>query len=85
MTDVQLITRYFSLAQQPPWVLASDLQFHDHFTDGRTPWMSDQVIARPLPKHRINTYTYQRSMPCVGFEPMIPASDRAKTVRALDH
>jgi hypothetical protein len=50
--------------------------FHfDHFTDGRTPWTSD-----PLPKHRTNTYTYQTSMPCVGFEPMIPASERAKTV-----
>jgi hypothetical protein len=32
--------------------LASDFQFHDHFTDGRTPWTSDQFIARPLPKHR---------------------------------
>jgi hypothetical protein len=27
-------------------------QFHDHFTDGGTPWMSDQLVARPLPKHR---------------------------------
>jgi hypothetical protein len=22
------------------------------FTDGRTPWTSDQIVARPLPKHR---------------------------------
>jgi hypothetical protein len=36
-------------------------------------------------KHRINTYTYQTSMPCVGFEPTIPASERAKTIHALDH
>jgi hypothetical protein len=35
-------------------------------------------------KHRINTYTYQTSMPYVGFEPMIPASERANTVHALD-
>jgi hypothetical protein len=35
-------------------------------------------------KHRINTYTYQTSMPYVGFEPTIPASERAKTVYALD-
>jgi hypothetical protein len=35
-------------------------------------------------KHRINAYTYQTSMPCVGFEPMIPASERAKTVHASD-
>jgi hypothetical protein len=35
-------------------------------------------------KHRINTYTYQTSMPCVGFETMIPASERARTVHPLD-
>jgi FAD synthase len=35
-------------------------------------------------KHRINTYTYQTSMSCVGFEPTIPDSERAKTVHALD-
>jgi hypothetical protein len=34
-------------------------------------------------KQRINTYTYHTSMPCVGFEPMIPDSERAKTVHAL--
>jgi hypothetical protein len=32
---------FFSLALQPPWALASAFQFHDHFTDGRTPWTSD--------------------------------------------
>jgi hypothetical protein len=32
-----------------PWPL---FQFHDHFNDGRTPWASDQLVARPLPKHR---------------------------------
>jgi hypothetical protein len=35
-------------------------------------------------KHRINTYTYKISMPCVGFEPTIPVSERAKTVHDLD-
>jgi hypothetical protein len=33
-----------------PWPLI--FQFHDHFTDGRTPWTSDQLVARPPPKHR---------------------------------
>jgi hypothetical protein len=33
-----------------PWPLI--FHFHDHFTDGRTPWTSDQFVARPLPKHR---------------------------------
>jgi hypothetical protein len=27
-------------------------QFHDRFTEGRTSWTSDQLVARPLPKHR---------------------------------
>jgi hypothetical protein len=27
--------------------------FHsDYFTDGRSPWTSDQLVARPLPTHR---------------------------------
>jgi hypothetical protein len=43
---------YFLLALQPPWALASNFQFRDHFTNGRTPWTSDQLVARPLPKHR---------------------------------
>jgi hypothetical protein len=59
------------------------------FTDGRTPWTGDQLVARPLPKHRTtqtqkNPHTHQTSMPWVGFEPTIPASERAKTVHALD-
>jgi hypothetical protein len=59
------------------------------FTDGRTPWTGDQLVARPLPKHRTtqtqtNAHTHQTSMPWVGFEPTIPASKRAKTVHALD-
>jgi hypothetical protein len=33
-----------------PWPLV--FQFYDNFTDGRTPWTSDQFVARPLPKHR---------------------------------
>jgi hypothetical protein len=74
----------FSLALQPPWALASAFQFHDHFTDGRTPWTSDQLVARPVPKHRTNTYTHQTSMPYMGFEPTVPASERTKTLHALD-
>jgi hypothetical protein len=35
-------------------------------------------------RHRINAYTHQTSVICVRFEPMIPASERAKTIHALD-
>jgi hypothetical protein len=38
---------FVSLAVQPPWALASDFQFHD-----LDPWMSDQPVARSLPKQR---------------------------------
>jgi hypothetical protein len=64
--SVVLYTIFFSLALQPPWALASIFQFHDHFTEGRTPWTSDQLVARPLHKHRTtqtqNKHIHQRSM-----------------------
>jgi hypothetical protein len=43
---------FFHLLYSPlgPWPLL--FQFHDLFTDGRTPWTSDQLVAWPLPKHR---------------------------------
>jgi hypothetical protein len=80
---------YFFLALQTRWALASDSFFtFMSFTDGRTIWTSDQFVAGPLPKHRTtqtqNKRTYKTSMPCVGFEPTIPASERAKTVHALE-
>jgi hypothetical protein len=43
---------FFHWLYSPPWALASAFQFHNHFTDGGTPWASDQLVARPLPKHR---------------------------------
>jgi hypothetical protein len=43
----QIFYRLYS--PRGPWPL---FQFHDHFTDDRTPWTSDQLVARPLPKHR---------------------------------
>jgi hypothetical protein len=45
--------RFLSLAfpaHSGPWHL---VQLHNHlYTDGRTPWTSDQPVTRPLPKHR---------------------------------
>jgi hypothetical protein len=39
------------MALQPLWALASfSVSWSILFTIGRTPWMSDQLIARPLPK-----------------------------------
>jgi hypothetical protein len=51
-----------SRALQPfvgPWPL---LQFRNLFyTDGRTPWMSDQPVAKPLPKRRAAQRQSKRS------------------------
>jgi hypothetical protein len=61
-----------------PWSL---FQFLDLYTVGRTPWMGDQPIARPLPTHRINAQRH----PCLESDSK-PRSQhsRAKTVHALD-
>jgi hypothetical protein len=44
----------------------------------------DLYINTGQQRHRINTYTHHTSMPYVGFEPTIPASERAKTAHVLD-
>jgi hypothetical protein len=67
------------------WLL---FQFLDLYTVGRTPWMGDQPITWSLPTHRptqTQNKRTQTSMPRMGFEPMIPVSEQAKTVHALDH
>jgi hypothetical protein len=84
----------------PPLAVQSNLyldRLHETFrfnsvtksrTVGRSPWTSDQVVARSLPvhKHRIThtQHKHQTSMLEAGFEPTITASERAKTILALD-
>jgi hypothetical protein len=41
----------FLLALLPLWALAS-FEFSDLFLIGRIPWTNDQLVTRPLPKHR---------------------------------
>jgi hypothetical protein len=68
-------------------VCLSVFQFLNLCTVGRTPWTSDQPVARPLRTHR-TTQTQnkctQTSMSRVGFEPTIPVFEPAKTIRILD-
>jgi hypothetical protein len=59
------------------------LQFLNPKTVGRTPWIGDQPVARPLHIQAENKHK-QTSMSWVGFEPTIPAFERAKTVHPLD-
>jgi hypothetical protein len=64
-----------------PWPLS---QFVTHV---HTRYDRDQPVSRPLHTHR-TTQTQnkfiQTSMPRVGFEPIIPVFERAKTVHTLD-
>jgi hypothetical protein len=70
-----------------PWPL---IQFGNHFLQtvgllglAISPSQGRYLNTRQH-KHRINAYTHQTSMPWTGFEPTIPASERAKTVHVLD-
>jgi hypothetical protein len=81
--------RLFSPALEPlgPWLVI--FEFHDYFTDGRTLWTGDQLVTRPLPKHRTTqTQNKHTQIPNIhalcGIEPTIEASERAKTIHALD-
>jgi hypothetical protein len=67
-----------------PWPL---FQLLNLYTVGRTPWMGDQPVARPLPTHiptQAQNKRTQTAMPRVGLEPTIPVFERAKTVHTLD-
>jgi hypothetical protein len=66
-----------------PWPFFSFILY----TVGRTPWTSNQPVARPLAIHRTTQTQNKRtqtSMPPVESEPTIPAFERAKIVRSLE-
>jgi hypothetical protein len=82
-----------SLSVQPPWALASAFQFHDHFTDGRAPWTSDQLVAWPLHKHRtrqtqnkhIHTPNIHALCGIRTHDPSFRASEDSSCLRQLDY
>jgi hypothetical protein len=66
------------------------IQFRNHFSQtvgllglGISP-SQGRYVNTGQHKHRINAYTHQISMPWMGFEPTIPASERGKTVHDLE-
>jgi hypothetical protein len=72
-----------SLWLYSPCVPRPLFQFLNIYTVGRIPWTGDEPVARPLYTHRTTQTQNKRtqtSMPWVGLEPTIPASERAKTV-----
>jgi hypothetical protein len=76
------------MALQPfvgPWPL---LQFHNLFfyTVGRTPWTSDQSVARPLPTHRINAHTDIHALSGIRtHDPSVRASEDSSCLRQGGH
>jgi hypothetical protein len=56
------------------------------YTVGRTPWMGDQPVARPLPTHRITQTQDKHRHPCLEWDsnPRFQCSMGGKTVHALD-
>jgi hypothetical protein len=62
-------------------------QFHNLYTVGRTAWMGDQPVARPLPTHKTTQTQNKRTetpMPWAGLDPIIPVFERAETVHVVD-
>jgi hypothetical protein len=49
---LETYTCIFFLLLLPLWSIGLIYQFLDYFTDGRTPWTGDQLVARPLPVHK---------------------------------
>jgi hypothetical protein len=84
------VTIVFSIALPPHSGPRPLIQFRNHFSQtvgllGRVNSPSQgRYLNTGQHKHRINAYTHQTSMPWVGFELTIPASERAKTVHASD-
>jgi hypothetical protein len=73
---------------QPLWALAA-FKFSNLFWVGRTPGQvigSSQSFYLNIGQHKHRKYpcTHQTSIPWMGFEPTIIASERAKAVHALD-
>jgi hypothetical protein len=80
--------RFFFTGSTAPSGPGPCFHFHDHFTDGRTPWTSDQLVARAVPKHR-TTQTQNKHIHTPNIHTLCGIRNhdpgfRAKTVHALD-
>jgi hypothetical protein len=88
-TSVQIVT--YSLIHQ--WLysilLGTGLLFSFvifFYADGRTPWTSDQTIARPLPKNRINAHTNIHALSGIRTrDPSVRANKDSSFLRTRGH
>jgi hypothetical protein len=85
---------FFSMALQAISGSWPFIQFRKHFyTDGRAPWTSDQLVARPLPTHR-TTQTQNKRIQTPNIhalsgirthDPSVQASEDSSCVRSRGH
>jgi hypothetical protein len=97
--QIKLHFFFFSLALQPqfgPWPtsmkLSVSLRFSRSWTVGRTPWASDQLVARPLPVHKhrkTHTHTQTLNIHALGgirkHDPGFRASEDSACLRPLGY
>jgi hypothetical protein len=75
------------------WRIGLISQFYDHFTGCTTPWTGDQLVARPLPKHRTSQTQNKRiHIPNIHalcgtrtYEPGFRASEDSTCLRPLGY
>jgi hypothetical protein len=60
-------------------ITLSDTHTHTHTTFGRTPLDEGSARREDLYFTTHNTHKKRNSMPPVGFEPTVPASERSQT------
>jgi hypothetical protein len=90
--SVVVVCTFFLITLQPLWALTA-FQSPDLFTTGRTPWTSDQLVARPLPKHRTaqtqNKHIYTPNIHALNgirtYDHSIWASDDSSCLRPLGY
>jgi hypothetical protein len=93
-SSILMVTTYdticFSMALAAHSGPRTPIQFRNYFSQTVGPFgrvispSQCRYLNTGQHKHRINAYTHQTFMPWMGFESTIPASERAKTVHALD-
>jgi hypothetical protein len=88
-----LSQHFFSRALRPPWALASAFQFHDHFTDGRTPGLvislsqglylnTGQTRTQNKRIHTPNIYALSGIR---AHDPSVRASENSSCLRPLGY
>jgi hypothetical protein len=76
----------FSIWLYSPLDLGPFFSFFILYTVGRTPWAGDQLVARPLPSHRINAHTDIHALSGIRtHDPNVRARQESSCLRPRGH